>query len=220
MKYAETQKYPDVSNQKMIIGGLQGTGKTYYSKKLVNFHGYRVLVYAKHRHDYISEPENWFIYIPKDFYEEIEDFIGYAIELGKKKQIDGVLIDEFDLIYRNNSDLKRNMNDLILNHRHYNLFMIGVTRRPQDIPQKVLESSKYKVFFAIEGDNVIKKLNASSMGRLGDKVGGLRINDRKAWIKEVGYSAYMIDMNETAQPEPEKVEPEKVEPDVSEKVEE
>lgn len=190
-RYEVTERFPDISNQKCVIGGLQGTGKTIYTKNLMNFHSYRVLVYCKHFKDYADMPDNFIIVVPKDFYNDIEDFIKLAIELGKQGKIDGVLIDEFDMIYRNNSDLKQNMNDLVLNHRHYGLFLCVVTRRPQDIPPKLFESSKYKVFFAIEGENVQSKLNGLGH-KLGDKVSELKIDSFECYIKEVGYSPYLI----------------------------
>jgi hypothetical protein len=161
-----------IDNQKCVIFGLQGSGKTYFGKRVVRDNNYTVLVYSPHKHDFTMEGNNFIFYNASDFYGAFERFVELAIKLGKLKKIHGVLIDEFDMLFSTNFDIKKAFNDLTLNHRHYNLFILGMSRRPQDIPTKFCESSKYTVSFALQGDNVRKKFNNIYSG-MGDMIVGI-----------------------------------------------
>lgn len=174
-----------IDNQKCAILGLQGSGKTYFAKQIVKENNYNVLVYSPHIDDFKDEPDNFIFYKYKDFYNDFERFIEHVIELGKKKEINGVLIDEFDMLFKGNADMKRMFTDLIVNHRHYNLFVIGISRRGQDIPAKFLESCKYVISFALQGGNVRKKFNDLKDG-FGDSILSLDYDRHEYIINELG----------------------------------
>ena len=175
----------NIDNQKCAILGLQGSGKTYFAKQIVKENNYTVLVYSPHIHDFKDEPDNFIFYKYKDFYADFERFVEHVIELGKKKEIDGVLIDEFDMLFKSNYDMKRNFTDLVTSHRHYNLFIIGISRRGQDIPTKFLESCKYVVSFALQGGNVRKKFNDLRDG-FGEAILNLDYDKHEYAICEIG----------------------------------
>ena len=65
-----------------------------------------------------------------------------------------------DLFLKSMVAISPNMTDLILNHRHYNLALIFITRRPQSIPTEIVESCENIFCFKIEGENVERKLKA------------------------------------------------------------
>lgn len=174
-----------INNQKLMVMGLQGSGKTHYSREIIKRNNYNVLVYSPHQHDFKNEPDNFIYFKFYDFVKDFEGFCKYAIELGKQKLIDGVLIDEFDLILKNNYDLKQNTTDLFINHRHYNVFLIAVSRRPQDIPAKIFESAKYMVCFALQGENVKTKFNNIYKG-FGDMILNLNYETHEYIFKEIG----------------------------------
>jgi GTPase SAR1 family protein len=134
----------DFKDQKVVICGLQGSGKTYLSKKLVK--NKKVLVFSPHKHDWTDTQV--FYYKCKNYnYDDLEIFLKFAEKLAKKNQIEGIVIDEADMYFRSNYDLKQNLNNWVLNHRHIGAFMILITRRPQDIPTKIFESSKFIISF-------------------------------------------------------------------------
>lgn len=177
---------PTINNQKICVFGLQGTGKTHYSREIVKRNDFKsVLVYSPHRHDFLNEDDRFIFYKFNDFVKDFEDFCIYARELGKKKLIDGVIIDEADLIFRNNYDLKQNSTDVFINHRHYNIFLMLISRRPQDIPAKIVESSKFIICFALQGANVKNKFNNIFKG-FGDLVLTLDFESHEYIFKEIG----------------------------------
>ena len=61
------------------------------------------------------------------------------------------------MTFRTNFEIPSNINDLIINHRHYNLALCLISRRPQDIPTKIVESCHFVFIFKIDGANVKKK---------------------------------------------------------------
>ena len=178
---------PNIKNHKIIICGLQGSGKTYFSKKIVRELGLKCLVFSPHRHDFIKEPDN-FIFYSNSTKDNIEDFCRQAIQLGKKGLINCVLIDEFDMLFKNNFDVGKNATDIFANHRHYGLAIIGITRRPQDIPTYFVESAKYVVSFSIQGENARKKFNNLYRG-MGDMV-----------IEDLTYKNYDFVIKKIAEP--------------------
>jgi len=78
-----------------------------------------------------------------------------------------------------------NATDVFANHRHYDMCIIMITRRPQDIPAKVFESSKYIVCFSLQGENVRKKFNGLYKG-MGDQLLTLQYDSYEYVLKEIG----------------------------------
>lgn len=198
------RKYPSLifpkrnDYYKIVVCGTTGSGKTYYSKQLIKKNDYTVLVFTPHEHDFKSEPDNFILWEANkkmsfmtydEQKENMDIFINYAKKLAKKGLIDGVFIDEFDLIFRSNYDFSPTFNDFLINHRHYKLFMLGITRRPQDIPAKFFEQSHLITSFCMQGVNNIRKFNNIQKG-LGDSVSRLNVQRREFIIKEQGGQAF------------------------------
>ena len=177
----------DPRNHKISICGLQGSGKTYFSKEMVKRNNMRVLVYSPHWKDFEHEPEkNFLFYSPFSVDpKQVEKFLDYAMRLCKEGHIDGVFMDEFDMVYQSNFMIGTTATDIFSNHRHYNMSIIMITRRPQDIPAKVFESSKHIICFPLQGQNVQKKFNGLYKG-MGDEILNLEYETWKYIHKEIG----------------------------------
>lgn len=171
---------------KHAICGLQGGGKTYFAKELVKRNNLKVLVFSPHRHDFEAEGDNFYYFqgFATDA-QTVDNFFRLAIELCKKGVIDGVLLDEFDMYFMNNFQIGQHATDAFANHRHYDMCMIMITRRPQDIPAKVFEACKNIVCFALQGENARKKFNGIYKG-LGDDILSLDYFAYEYYIKQIG----------------------------------
>ena len=180
-----TKKYFKIDNHKLFVFGLQGSGKTYFSREVVKANNYTVLVWGAHKHDFEGEPDNFILYNEPHTKENFEEFIRLAKEMCKKKVIDGVFIDEFDMLFKSNFDIGDNFNDIVLNHRHYNMFLIGISRRPQDVPAKIRESARHTVCFALDSPNAKKVFNDLYKG-MGDQIGQLQYEKHECLYKTIG----------------------------------
>lgn len=185
---------PDLKDQKFCIFGLQGSGKTYLAKHILENEFKKPMIYVVHNEDFKdTRAARW--NPPKDrdgllvggkmLEEDFNLFIRQAIKFGKQKKIDLVVIDEADMFFQWNYNISGVMNDLVLNHRHYNLSVCFISRRPQDIPTKIVESSKALFVFSLEGDNAYKKLRNINP-ELEEKVKTLKHKDYHFVVKEVG----------------------------------
>ncbi len=171
---------------KVSICGLQGSGKTYHAVQMVIKNNMKVLVYTPHKHDFEKLPDNFYMY--DNFStraEDIEKFLAYAKELCLKGVIDGVFMDEFDMYYKNNFEVGDVATDVFANHRHYKMCIIMITRRPQDIPTVVFESSKFIVAYTLQGENARKKFNGLYKG-MGDQITELEYESWTYMFKEIG----------------------------------
>lgn len=182
--------FPEISNHKMIVCGIQGSGKTQFSQLLIDHKQYRVFVYTPNPQEFEECGDNYLIADAKQW--SIEQFAETAIHLGKTGVIDGVFLPEFDFSLSHNFEMKGAINDLMISHRHYMLFVIGNTRRPQDIPAKVFESSLFIVCFSMAGSNAAKKLNDVWAG-LGDAVQDLPYKSYNAYVKKIGELPFLAD---------------------------
>jgi DNA helicase HerA-like ATPase len=151
---------------KIFIGGIQGSGKTELGKFLVKKH-FRKVVSIRVTRDYDSIPNMVLIQPSKNHADDLESLAKYLREQGKlyesgripEMPYDCLLVDEADLFFSTNFDIRENMNDLILLHRHYDLAIVFITRRPQDIPARIHESCRHQFYFKIEGKNVSARLS-------------------------------------------------------------
>ena len=166
--------------KKILIAGLTGSGKTeaakYFGKQ------FKTVVYTPHRKEWTKE--NVYIY-KGNFLNDIEPFINNRIKWGKKKLIRYVIIDESDLLFSNKSKIGTGFKDFIINHRHYGLGLIMITRRPQNLPTQIYEEFHHMLLFPFESPNVTKKLNNIYDG-LGDMVKRLKFDDHKFILKTIG----------------------------------
>ena len=83
--------------------------------------------------------------------------------------VDAFIIDDADLLFKTHFDVNPQLQDLVINNRHYGLTLIFVSRRPQDIPTRIYGICEILCLFAIDSPHVIKLLNDYSDG-LGDRV--------------------------------------------------
>jgi len=179
---------------KQLVYGIQGSGKTHYSKEQIKEHNYTVLCFQVHPKDFEDEPDNFIVYkasnkdeMGNPIYtkEDFDVFCMYGKELAKQGQIDGLLIDEMDLLFQNNWDLSPQFNDLIINHRHQGCFVIGITRRPQDIPAKFVGQTHRHVIFAFDDPLAQKKFNGLYKD-LGTNIRSLKYKSYDHYVKEIG----------------------------------
>lgn len=159
----------NVTGKKVFVGGIQGSGKTQFTRVLVSTK-FKNAITLRISDDYddlknITQVDAFYL-SAKQQKELFENMCGEIVKLAKafkdgkiaKMPYDCLLIEEADLFVQNNFDIGANLNHLILMHRHYDLSLIMVSRRPQDIPARVLESSHYLFLFKIQGNNVMKYL--------------------------------------------------------------
>ncbi len=191
-------KISEMQGHKTLVIGLQGSGKTYWAKQKLKTieKNKKILIYSPHKWDWRNMPDN-FIFLKYENFgdpKEVEKVMGIARDLAKKGELYFLVIDEFDMLFSSNLNLGRNSVDVFANHRHFGeqinhkgLGIFGITRRPQDIPTRYVESCRYLVVFSIEGENVKKKLNAIFKG-FGDKVARLNYTEYKYYVKEIGKS--------------------------------
>jgi len=170
---------------KNMFFGLQGAGKTYGCKQLTKMHKMRTLVYSPHRRDFDNESDLFIYFKYTDFYADFEKFIDYAIALGEAGQIDGILVDEFDMIFKAGLTRSNLFVDFIANHRHYGLGASFIARRPQDIDAFIVESCEFLVGYSIMGDNVKQKLNRIYKN-YGSMVQQIPKGSYKAIVLEIG----------------------------------
>lgn len=170
----------NLKKRKFAILGIQGSGKTELAKFITRSFK-KSIVYTPHGGEWTKEKAT--IFKTKKFRADFNRFCMFL----KKTPYKLVTVDEADMIFRHWADVKPAVNDLVINHRHkpWNLALGFVSRRPQDIPTKILESCHYLFCFSLEGANAVKKLNQVSRG-FGDKVSELPFESYKYYVKKIG----------------------------------
>ena len=160
----------EVQGLKMTILGTQGSGKTEGAKYLVRNKFKSPFVITPHKRDW--ENENCYLYIT-NYDTNIDDVFKQCIRLANEGKIDGIVVDEADMLFKNNHDMQKGAVDLFANHRHYpegrGVSLVFISRRPQDLPTIFVESCAFLVVYKLEGDNVRKKMN-SIRSDWGDKI--------------------------------------------------
>lgn len=170
----------DLKDYKHSIFGIQGSGKTVLAKFLMR--GFKKPVVYRVNADFDSE--NVYLYRPVDLYGELNNFCKWL----KDSDNDLFILDEADLFLSSNNLLNYpELNDLVINHRHYKKTMIFISRRPQDIPTKIVESCRYTFWFKLEGANISRKLNEIDE-RLLEMMEQLQFKDYRFIIKPIGES--------------------------------
>jgi len=156
----------DIKNTKTLICGIQGSGKTELGKHLVQECFKKSCWYFLNLDD-LKKMKNKRVLkvraIKRDF-NELNRLCAKIIELGKKKQIQCFVIDEADILIPKTVEKLQQypfMHDIFVNHRHYNLCIIFMTRRPQDLNPLVVESCEHKFIYALEtSDNILRKMKS------------------------------------------------------------
>ena len=177
--------------KKITVLGIQGSGKTYLAKYISQ--SYKSFVYSPHYKEWDdTKVYAYAIDSVKQFITDFPSMCAKIKELALSGKINMFIIDEADLLFKSNYDINDALNDLVLSHRHYGLALMFITRRPQDIPTKIMETCHFIFAFALEGDNAIKKLNNIRSG-FGESVKTLKDNEFKFYIKEIGKEPILSD---------------------------
>lgn len=156
----------DFKSHKMCIFGIQESGKTWWAMQMYR-HFKKPLVFVVNDDD----ADKWIrmkkIYVYKadrnNIQEDFKKFIKFAKDKALSGEIDLIIIDEADMFFQTNWHIEPDLNDLVLNHRHMGkkgeegVAIWFMTRRPQDMPTKIVESSKFLIIFKLEGANAIKR---------------------------------------------------------------
>lgn len=173
-------KLADLKEKKILIAGLTGSGKTEAAKFLSK--KFKTVVYTPHPDEW--KKENVYLY-RGNFLEDFEPFMKNCKKWGKEGKIKMVIVDESDLLYNNKQAIKTAFKDFLINHRHYNIGLIMITRRPQNLPTQIYEEFHHMFLFSFESPNVTRKLNQIYEG-LGDLVKTLKFREHKFVLKTLG----------------------------------
>ncbi len=177
---------PKVQNKKVCVFGIQGSGKTQFVKRLILDEFKKPIVYRMSE-DFDKMLNKIHLYVPQPNKEmdEFEFFSKYVLNLAQQKKIDCVVIDEADLFFQSNWHINEHFRNLVLKHRHYGVSIILISRRPQDIPTVVVESSYYLVVYKLQGVNAIKKFKEIHKD-LSDSIESLDYEKFNFVVQEIG----------------------------------
>lgn len=172
-------------DKKLIISGLQGSGKTYLSRQLLK--NFKVLVMSLNKDDkeYWKKQKNILVVEDNDLIKNFEYWLKKAKILSEKKIINCVFIDDADVFFKSHMDTNSTIRDLWSNHRHYGLTLIMVSHRLQDIPARLYGQLENLILFTIDNPQTVDLLNKFYKG-LGDLVKGLPFKSYKFVLKEIG----------------------------------
>lgn len=159
---------------RVVIIGLQGSGKTYLVKN-----------YFLKRTPYhiVFDPNDEYVgyrrYVPHQKSIEDEDILREEVKLFVKKMVKPniwsieqkektgkektkrlhlVAFDEADLILPARKNINYALRDLWVNSRHYRIDLVAVTRRPTDLNAYVMDTADYLIVFKVPGLNAIRTL--------------------------------------------------------------
>lgn len=188
----------DVKAHKVCVFGIQESGKTYFSQHGLaeQFDNPLIFVMNKDDMDGWLQIEHSHVYLTTNRLNvgaEFKDFMVKAHKWAMEGKIDAIFIDEADMFFNSNYDLDPILLDFVLNHRHLGtdgVALVFMTRRPQDIPTKIVESSKYLFIFKIEGANAIKRFNEINP-EIVPLIEELQFGKFDFVVKEIGQSPYI-----------------------------
>lgn len=155
----------DLRAHKTCLFGTQGSGKTVLAQNLARtFKNPLIFVVNRDDVDGWLKVKRAHVYLAENRLnvgEEFKKFMAQAHKWAQEGRIDAIFIDEADLFFNTNYDLDPHALDLVLNHRHIpenvGTALVLLTRRPQDIPTKIVESSRWIIVFKLEGANAIQR---------------------------------------------------------------
>lgn len=184
----------NLHNVKVLITGIQKSGKTTLAKQLTN--QFKKPVWILYNLDDLKDmPKHVKIILMKDgTIEELEGVLESLIELARQNKIDSVFIDEFDLFYKKTIDLPRHSNNLIINHRHFGkgISVFAITRRPQDIPTKFVESCEHLFVFAQPNSDNIENKFSSIDRELPELMKHCNVENHKYIHKRLGFAPTLM----------------------------
>lgn len=157
----------DLTGKAFCVFGLRGSGKSYCVHYIAKKYGRLAMVY-----DYLDEypaDANYHTYSPKDrkSLPELEG-ISRSIMTGRKYKL--FIIDEANRFCPSKpAPLPSAIADINDLHRHFNLAVGYVARRPVQLNQDLTELAEYLFIFHLKGKSDIHYLNDITDG-LGDAV--------------------------------------------------
>lgn len=172
-------------NKKLIISGLQGSGKTFLSRQILKNFKPIVLSLNKDDKDFWKKQKNMVVVEDDNLIKNFEFWLKQAKRLSLKGVINCVFIDDADVFFKSHMDTNPTIRDLWSNHRHYNLTLIMVSHRLQDIPARLYGQLENLILFTIDNPQTIDLLNKFYKG-LGDLVKDLPFKSYKFILKEIG----------------------------------
>ena len=160
---------------RLVILGLQGSGKTHLAKEsIIPHYGGKYIVF-----DPNSEYKGFTRYVPKftddtgALQDELKLFIRRFIlpncqtlediESGKKEKknrLRCVVFDEADLIAPSRANIPAALRDLVVRSRHLRIDVIFISRRPTDLSAYLMDTANYLVVFKQVGYNALKTMRA------------------------------------------------------------
>lgn len=160
----------NIKHKKIFVGGVTGSGKTYFTENRLLKAFKTPLVITPHKEDYDKAHKGVLIHHLAPFTtENLNNFINeYVKPLAYKGKIDAFFIDEADMLIPKSImtlQAQTNIYDMLLNHRHWSLkkgegIAVGmITRRPQEISTVFIEQAHHLFIFALEGKNVNEHLS-------------------------------------------------------------
>ena len=177
----------DLTKKKMIIAGIQGSGKTFLAKSLSK--PYKVMVYTPYFEEWKNE--DVILVQHKDFVLDYPFWCSQAIKFSKAKKINLFITDDADILFKHHFDTSQELRQMVIGHKHFNLSLIFVTRRLQDIPTRIYGTMEYFALFTIEEPNTIRKLNEIYEG-LGDMTKNLPYQSYQFVLKEIGKKPIVV----------------------------
>lgn len=153
-------------SHKACIFGIQESGKTHWARTMYK-HFKRPIVYSVNDDDGWKQQKGIVVWEGdiKNVRADFKKFVSWVQKLAREGKIDLIIVDEADMVLQGNWDIDDDMGDLVLNHRHMGsgknkgVALWFLTRRPQDIPTKIVESSKHLIIFKLEGKNAIDRFS-------------------------------------------------------------
>lgn len=189
----------DIKSHKICVFGIQESGKTYFAQHGLAPQYDNPLIFVVNKDDVPGwiEVKNAHVYLAENRLNvgvEFKKFMEAARKWALEGKIDAIFIDEADLFFNSNYDLDPVTLDLVLNHRHIpenkGTALIFMTRRPQDIPTKIVESSKFLFIFKLEGANAIQRFKEINP-TIPPLIEALDYKRYNFVVKEIGKDAYI-----------------------------